>query len=66
MRHIEIKNLWLQKEVREGNIDTLKVLGTENPADLMTKVLGVNDIMVRTRLLNIYADFRGDVRGRTA
>ena len=44
MRHLDIRDLWLQKEVGEGKVVVDKVLGTENPADLMTKVLGVKEI----------------------
>ena len=44
MRHLDIRDLWLQKEVGEGKVVVQKVLGTENPADLMTKVLGVKEI----------------------
>ena len=44
MRHLEIRDLWLQKEVGEGKVVVSKVLGTENPADLMTKVLGLKEI----------------------
>ena len=39
MRHIEIRDLWLQQEVAQGNVVVEKVPGTENPADLMTKIL---------------------------
>ena len=41
MRHIEIRDLWLQKEVREGKLKVVKVLGSENPADSMTKILNI-------------------------
>ena len=37
MRHLEIRDLWLQKEVGEGKVEVSKVRGEENPADLMTK-----------------------------
>ena len=37
MRHLEIRDLWLQKEVREGKGLVHTVPGTSNPADLMTK-----------------------------
>ena len=47
MRHIEIRELWLQKEVLEGKVKVVKVLGTENPADLMTKVLTKAEIEER-------------------
>ena len=39
IRHIATSTLWLQNAVGEGRIALAKVLGTENPADLGTKVL---------------------------
>eukprot|EP00973_Karenia_brevis_P055805 7761846-Karenia_brevis.AAC.1 len=36
MRHLEIRDLWLQKEVSDGKSVVSKVPGEENPADLMT------------------------------
>ena len=53
MRHIEIRDLWLQKEIREGRVVVHKVLGTENPADLMTKILTVGEIEERLRRMSI-------------
>ena len=47
MRHIEVRDLWLQKEVREGKIKVFKVPGESNPADLMTKILSIKDIKIR-------------------
>ena len=58
MRHIEIRDLWLQKEVLEGNVLVSKVLGTENPADLMTKLLGVQDIKSRLENMNLKVELR--------
>ena len=53
MRHLEIRDLWLQKGVREGKVEASQILGTRNPADLMTKILGVKDIEDRLRMMNI-------------
>ena len=39
MRHLQVRDLWLQKEVREGNVVVRKIPGDQNPADLMTKYL---------------------------
>ena len=47
MRHLQIRDLWLQKEVADGFLDVFKVAGTENPADLMNKVLGIREIQER-------------------
>ena len=39
MRHNNIKSLWIQERQNEKYLELRKVLGTENPADLMTKHL---------------------------
>ena len=38
MKHLEIKDLWSQKEVADGKLEVSKIKGDENPADLMTKI----------------------------
>ena len=53
MKHIQIKDLWLQKEAREGRLEIFKVLGKDNPSDLMTKILSVGEIVDRLEGLNI-------------
>ena len=37
MRHIDTHTLWVQQAVRSRRIELKKVLGEENPADLLTK-----------------------------
>ena len=37
LRHLDTQTLWVQQAVRTGRIDLRKVLGEENPADLLTK-----------------------------
>ncbi len=39
VRHLAVAQLWVQDLVRSGECRLYKVLGTENPADLMTKPL---------------------------
>jgi hypothetical protein len=39
MRHLQIKDLWVQSLVKEGRISLKKVPGEQNPADVMTKFL---------------------------
>jgi len=56
MRHIEIRDLWLQKEVRDGRVEVSKIRGEENPADLMTKILGIKDVEARLKGMNIRMD----------
>ena len=53
MRHLEIRDLWLQKEVADGRVIVEKIPGEQNPADLMTKVLGVRDIAERLSGINL-------------
>ena len=56
MRHLEIRDLWLQKEVWDGRVEVSKIPGDQNPADLMTKILGTSDIDNRLKGMNIRAD----------
>ncbi len=37
VRHLAVGQLWVQEKVRSGEITLCKVLGTDNPADLLTK-----------------------------
>ncbi len=37
LRHLDTHTLWIQQAVRTGRIDLRKILGEENPADLLTK-----------------------------
>jgi hypothetical protein len=37
VRHLAVGQLWVQEKFRSGEITLCKVLGTENPADLLTK-----------------------------
>ena len=53
MRHIEIRDLWLQKEVMKGLVKIVKIPGDENPADLMTKFLKVEIIDQRLKEMNL-------------
>ena len=39
LRHVKVGMLWIQERVEEGELQVAKVLGTENPADAMTKNL---------------------------
>jgi hypothetical protein len=55
MRHLEIRDLWLQKEVAEGKVKVFKTPGSENPADLMTKILTWGEIVIRLGFMNLVA-----------
>ena len=53
MRHMEVRKLWLQEEVRQGRVRLVKVRGDANPADLLTKYLGCREVEDRCAALNI-------------
>ena len=53
MRHLEIRDLWIQKEVQDGKLIVEKIPGEENPADLMTKILSTPEIIERLKGMNI-------------
>ena len=53
MKHLEIRDLWLQREVGLGKVIVNKVAGPRNPADLMTKFLKRWEIELRLKLMGI-------------
>jgi hypothetical protein len=44
VRHMDTKFLWIQDLVKTGRLSVLKVKGTENPADVGTKHLAINEM----------------------
>lgn len=60
MKHIEIRELWLQHEVLKGSIEVQKVRGVDNPADLMTKVLNRDEIDERLGRMGIGVNWAGN------
>jgi hypothetical protein len=53
MRHLEVRHLWLQAEVGGQRVLLRRVAGEANPADLMTKYLGVKDVLKHLACLNL-------------
>ena len=58
MKHLEIRDLWLQKEVNEGKVVVHKVLGTENPSDWGTKILNAAEISERLEGMSLEAQWK--------
>ena len=56
MRHLEVKNLWVQDLVKEGRIKLEKVAGSENPADVLTKFQDRSSIIRLLALIGIRVD----------
>ena len=42
VRHLDVEDLWVQNKVREGHVDLLKMAGSENPADILTKYVSAD------------------------
>ena len=53
LRHVKVQYLWLQERVRRKDLSVDKVLGTENPADLMTKYLPASDMEKHLTYLSV-------------
>ena len=62
MKHLEIRDLWLQREVGLNRVIVCKVDGTRNPADLMTKYLKRWEIEVRLGLMGMRVIWDPEVR----
>ena len=57
MRHLEIRDLWLQRDVGQGKVIVSKILGTENPADAMTKHMAWRDLRSRLARIGLHLDW---------
>ena len=53
MRHVEVKELWLQAAVKEGKVKLHKVDGEMNPADLLTKYMDLTRLRRLGELLGL-------------
>ena len=62
MKHLEIRDLWLQREVGMTRVIVHKVDGTRNPAGLMTKYLKRWEIEVRLNLMGMTVVWVPDVK----
>ena len=60
MKHLEIRDLWLQREVGLGKVVVNKVEGPRNPADLMTKYLKRWEIELRLQLMGLRIEWNKD------
>lgn len=58
MRHLELRDLWLQREVGEGRVVVKKVAGHLNPAGAMTKFLSRGELCNRLSALGLALDWR--------
>ena len=54
IRHLDVTDLWCQEKVRDGTVTLHKVLGAENPADIMTKYVDSPTLLKMLPLMNLY------------
>ena len=50
IRHLDVEDLWVQAKVREKVVDLVKVPGSDNPADCLTKYV---DRAILTKMLKL-------------
>ena len=55
-RHIEVRYLWIQQEIKEGKVNVKKVGTDSNPADLLTKALNRDKIAGHMRMMGYRLD----------
>ena len=56
IRHLHCTDLWVQEKVRNDDVELLKVLGSENPADVFTKY--VDHKTMEATLAEMHCEFR--------
>ena len=54
---MELRDLWIQREVGEGKVRVVKVEGKANPADVGTKFLSSTELAEKLAVLNIELQF---------
>ena len=64
MRHVELRDLWIQREVGEGKVRVVKIDGKARPADVGTKFLSVAELVEKLAFLNLHLQFENGARGR--
>ena len=42
LRHLDVEDLWVQQKNRDRSVDLVKVLGNENPAEILTTNVAVD------------------------
>ena len=55
IKHLDVTDLWIQDQIRGGNISPDKVLGTENPSDVLTKYVDRATMQKALKKVNLIA-----------
>ena len=54
VRHLDVKDLWVQERVKRGFFTIVRVPGDSNPADVATKPLVVAELQDKISLVNAH------------
>ncbi len=64
MRHLEAQDLWIQQIIKSGRAKIVKINGKHNPADLFTKYLSQEEIIMHMSQLGFrLIDYLGNELG---
>jgi hypothetical protein len=62
IRHLDVTDLWCQEKARSGAVSLHKVLGSENPADIMTKYTDAKTLVKMLGLMGMrYLEGRHEI-----
>ena len=53
MRHVKVGQLWVQQKREGGEIKYNKVLGSKNPADMMTKYVTAAEVITQSERMGM-------------
>ena len=56
IRHLHTADLWIQDRLRKGDFKLTKVLGTENPADMLTKHISRDTMLKHMERMGLKAE----------
>ena len=56
VRHLSVADLWVQERLKAGDVELHKVLGAENPADVLTKFTERSTLTKMLSKLNLYVE----------
>ena len=56
LRHLDCEDLWIQSKVRSKDVELLKVLGAEKPADIFTKYVDPKTLQSALRRINMIVE----------
>ena len=56
IRHLHVSDLWVQDRLRRGDFALTKVLGVDNPADVLTKHVSKDIMLKHMKFMGLYAE----------